>query len=492
MQVDAYDLALTKVYSSDTSADGQSTDGQIVAGDNVTFTITVTNQGTVDGTNIVVTDYLPAGFTLSDSAWSDNGDGTAEIIVSSIAVGEQVEIPITLTADGASTGSSVNWAEISADDGNDLDSTPNDDPGDDNQPAAPGDATDDATDNSTGPGGADEDDHDPAAVDVVADFDLALAKVIDADVTSLPVVNGQNVTFTLTVMNQGTTPADAVSVLDTVDTALWLPFVVADNPAGTTGGDVALPYTWAATGTDGSVTLGGVLAGGEAVTIPVTLTIAEGADLSALQNAAEISASTPLNPDGSPMPGVVDPNDDDDVDTALVEPPTYSVGNQVWFDEDNNGVIDPGEEGIAGVSVVLFTDADGDGEPDDLDGDGQITAADGVASTTTDGFGFYLFDDLEPGDYVVGVPGENWDVGGPLHGTLSSDPTSNDPNNDIDSDDEGTPVDGFVLSGPVTLGDREPLGENPDNDAATPDLNENLTVDFGFWQPVYDLSLIHI
>jgi hypothetical protein len=51
------------------------------------------------------------------------------------------------------------------------------------------------------------------------------------------------------------------------------------------------------------------------------------------------------------------------------------LGNQVWFDEDNNGINDPNEYGISGVGISLF-----DGETRRL-----------MESTTTDSNGFYAF-----------------------------------------------------------------------------------------------------
>ena len=49
-----FDLALTKVLS---------TTGPIAAGDVVTFDITVINQGSLDATGVVITDYIPTGLT---------------------------------------------------------------------------------------------------------------------------------------------------------------------------------------------------------------------------------------------------------------------------------------------------------------------------------------------------------------------------------------------------------------------------------------------
>ncbi len=51
---------------------------------------------------------------------------------------------------------------------------------------------------------------------------------------------------------------------------------------------------------------------------------------------------------------------------------------------------DPGEAGLGGVTVTLYTDDDGDGVFDDVYG-----------TTTTDDAGNYIFDNLPPDAYVV-------------------------------------------------------------------------------------------
>ncbi len=62
-----------------------------------------------------------------------------------------------------------------------------------------------------------------------------------------------------------------------------------------------------------------------------------------------------------------------------------AIGDFVWLDEDQNGIQDVGEDGIAGVTVYLFEC-------------GEQTP---ISSTTTDGNGFYLFSNLVPGDYSL-------------------------------------------------------------------------------------------
>jgi protocatechuate 3,4-dioxygenase beta subunit len=67
-------------------------------------------------------------------------------------------------------------------------------------------------------------------------------------------------------------------------------------------------------------------------------------------------------------------------------PNLASLGNYVWNDADNDGIQDPAEAGVAGVTVTLYA------------GDGVTV----IGTTTTDEFGYYIFNNLTPGDYVVG------------------------------------------------------------------------------------------
>src|SRR5262249_16806876 len=67
-----------------------------------------------------------------------------------------------------------------------------------------------------------------------------------------------------------------------------------------------------------------------------------------------------------PTPGLADDALDNNgnymVDFGLFRP--LSLGNLVWLDADNNGAVSGGETGIAGVTVRLYRDNDGNGVPD--------------------------------------------------------------------------------------------------------------------------------
>ena len=66
--------------------------------------------------------------------------------------------------------------------------------------------------------------------------------------------------------------------------------------------------------------------------------------------------------------------------------PFAQLGDFVWHDVDKDGVQDPGEPGIEGITVTL------------RDGSGVV-----VATTTTDADGLYVFRALLPGQYTATV-----------------------------------------------------------------------------------------
>lgn len=145
--------------------------------------------------------------------------------------------------------------------------------------------------------------------------------------------------------------------------------------------------------------------------------------------------------------------------------PPFALGNQVWIDSNGNSLRDPGEAVVLGVTVNLLNAA----------GDTVLD------TTTTDGNGLYVFDELDPGTYRVEIDAANFAPGGPLVGLASSPGQANA--DGADNNDNGAPVgSGAVRSGPVTLGgdDFEPTGEDPTSTTVASDEYADLTVDFGF------------
>ena len=216
-----FDLALRKTVISS---------GPYTQGSTVTYQIEVINQGSLDATDVEVTDYIPTGLNLADGAWAQSGSLATRTIAGPIAAnGGTATVTISFTIDANFQGTSiVNYAEISDADNAlgvaDEDSTPDQDNTNDagGQPNSP---ADDAVngDGSGTPGdgvaGTDEDDHDPAQIDVDQNFDLALRKTV---ISSGPYTQGSTVTYQIEVINQGSLDATDVEVTDYIPTGLNL------------------------------------------------------------------------------------------------------------------------------------------------------------------------------------------------------------------------------------------------------------------------------
>ncbi|MDH3588000.1 MAG: hypothetical protein OEQ74_01220, partial [Gammaproteobacteria bacterium] len=98
-----------------------------------------------------------------------------------------------------------------------------------------------------------------------------------------------------------------------------------------------------------------------------------------------------LDSDPAPTTGFTDPiflgpgEDNPDVDAGMfVPPPVGQLGDLFWEDLNRNGIQDPGEPGIPGITVNLYD-----------------CAGNFIDSTITGAIGDYLFDMLPGGCYVV-------------------------------------------------------------------------------------------
>ncbi|QCW99304.1 hypothetical protein FGM00_03945 [Aggregatimonas sangjinii] len=101
------------------------------------------------------------------------------------------------------------------------------------------------------------------------------------------------------------------------------------------------------------------------------------------------AADSDADQDGNTQPFTVTAGQDDDLTfDAGINLPRASLGDTVFLDEDQDGIQDPGEEGVSGITVSLYIC-------------GETEA---IATTTTDGNGNYEFADLEPNtEYYVGI-----------------------------------------------------------------------------------------
>jgi uncharacterized repeat protein (TIGR01451 family) len=305
--------------------------GPFKPGDNVTFNITVFNQGNVSAYGVEVTDYIPAGLTLNDATWAMSGANATKILAGPIAPNSSVQVPITLKINTGFIGTNLtNVVEITkADD----DTNPNNTP---------------PTDIDSTPGNKipDEDDIDQEPIPfqptppTTPVFDLALTKKV---VGSGPFKVGDLVTFEISVLNQGSVQAYGVQVSDRI-------------PTGFTLSDAA----WTQSGTNAIQTIAGPIAVGGSVVRTITFKIDPTFTGTKIANVAEITkADDDTNPTNTPPKDIdstpdnkVPTEDDQDTDvielTPVVAPPVtpvfdlalvkkhtgstpYSVGDSVTF-----------------------------------------------------------------------------------------------------------------------------------------------------------------
>ena len=194
------------------------------------------------------------------------------------------------------------------------------------------------------------------------------------------------------------------------------------------------------------------------------------------------------------------------------------IGNQLFFDANNDGVYDADELGIGNVTVELFADVDADGifEPGDDD-------ATSIATTITDSSGAYWFENLTAATYFVAIPSGatntsvvigsstsidlntyfNSTSGGLINPSGSAQEPSDDntDNNDDgrDGDNSAIPANYITMSAAIALtSGSEPTSEtapggttgddeveaNAQTGSVMPSDNDsNLTIDFGFYLP---------
>jgi SdrD B-like domain/Secretion system C-terminal sorting domain len=166
-------------------------------------------------------------------------------------------------------------------------------------------------------------------------------------------------------------------------------------------------------------------------------TTADGSDASPLSGRTGTIA---LDPTGASSTGI----NNVDADAGIITT-RAALGNFVWIDTNGDGIQDPTEKGVSGVTVILYA-ADG------------VTV---VASTVTDADGKYYFGNLTPGDYVVGFSTLPSNLGF----TQQNTPGDNGNNTNSDAD----PITGKTAVITLVAGETDltvDAGLKPTNDAS--------------------------
>ncbi len=286
------DLELTKVVDN----------AEPLVGDNIVYTVTITNQGTLDTTGVTVADELPSGLAyVSDvpSVGTYNA-GNGVWTIGALANGATETLEITATV--LPTGDYLNIAEVATSDFPDPDSTP-------------------------GNGDPTEDDQGQASIAPPA---IGVAKSISAG----PINNGDG-TFTLTydvlTTNFGTVPLSNLQVTD--DLAATFAGATAFVLNGVTGTGYTLNPNYDGVGDIDLLAGTDTLNVGDTALIAITLTVTPGANNGPYNNQAEATGVGPL---GTPVTDLsqlgVNPDPDADGDPTNNNDPTpvtFAEGPQI-------------------------------------------------------------------------------------------------------------------------------------------------------------------
>lgn len=260
-------------------------------GDQVTWTITLTNSASANAaaTGVQVSDVLPSGLTLqSSSPSSGTFSGGVWTLGGPLAPGETAALNLVTTVNSTATGGDVitNVAEVSAANETDIDSTPNNDSGDQS-----------------------EDDEDNAQITVLEQVDLEVAKSVDQSDVSV----GDTVTWTIVVANDAAnanTNATGVTISDMLPTGVTFVSATATNGAFNSENGI-----W---------TLAAPLSPGASATLTILTTVNSEAAGSNLLNVAEIASQDQIDFDSGPGNDDGDQSEDDestaDINVALVRP----------------------------------------------------------------------------------------------------------------------------------------------------------------------------
>ncbi|WP_233423862.1 Ig-like domain-containing protein [Lysobacter capsici] len=380
------DLAVTKTASSATP----------IVGTNITFTVTVSNNGPSAAAGVNVNDQLPAGYTFVSATPSVGtyNAGTGVWAVGGLASGANATLQIVATV--LPNGPYANTATAT--------STTND--------PTPGNNT--ATNTPT----------------PVASADLAVTKTASS---AAPIV-GTNVTFTVTVSNNGPSSADAVNVTDQLPAGYT--FVSANPSVGTYNAGTGV---WAV----------GTLASGANATLDIVATV--------LATGPYANTATATSTTGDPTPGnntatntPVPVASADLAVTKTASSATPTVGTNITFTVT---VSNNGPSAAAGVNVN-----------DQLPAGYTFVSANPSVGTYNAGTGVWAVGALASGanatlDIVATVL-----PNGPYANTATATSTTNDP----------TPGNNTATNTPVPVASAD-LAVTKTASSATPIVGTNIT-----------------
>ncbi len=324
------DVRVTKTDSAD----------PVIAGNQLTYTIIVTNDGPSTATNVVMTDALPTGVSFvsgtSTAGTVTNASGTVTANIGTLNPGATATVTVVGAVAGTVRGTLTNTATVTRTE------------------------TDTNAANNTA----------TATTVVNPQLDLTITKTDAVD----PVAPGGTVVYTIVVTNSGPSTATNVRVTDTLPSQLT--FASGSATAGTVNN----------TGNAVTATIGN-LASGASATVTINATVNAGAQAQITNTATAVADETETNAT----------NNSATQTTVLAAP--ANISGTVYVDRNRNGVQDTGETGIAGVTITL-TGTDFLGAA--VSRTQQTTAA-GAYDFTGLLPGTYTVRQTQPTDFVDGV-----------------------------------------------------------------------------------------
>lgn len=301
--------------SSDLSVTKTVTNATPLVGSQVTFAITVTNNGPQDNTGVQVTDLLPSGYTYNSFTVSTGAFNPATGVwtVGNLVNGKIETLQLTATVN--SSGNYLNSTEITAAAIPDPDSTPNN-------------------------GITTEDDYaEVLTTPITLSSDLSLAKTVN---NPTPLI-GSQVIFEVVVTNNGPQNNTGVQVTDILPSGYnFIGFTVSTGTYNTSNG------IWTV----------GNLASGDSETLQIVASVN---NTGVYTNTAEVTASDLPDPDSTPNNGVAAEDDYAEAATVPVQPSADLsltktvnnsapiIGSQVTF---SIGINNAGPQETNGVTVT--------------------------------------------------------------------------------------------------------------------------------------------
>ncbi len=199
---------------------------------------------------------------------------------------------------------------------------------------------------------------------VAGNIDIELYK--NATVETVNV--GDTFNFNITLYNRGPNAATNVTVRDVLPSCVEL--IGAYPGAGTYSGNT---WTVGTVGVNAAPSIGFYVRATQAGTCT---------------NVGEVITHNEQDVDSTPGNNVPSEDDQDNASVTVTGgTPTYTVGDRVFNDTDQDGIQDAGEAGVNNVTVRIYDDPNCGGSP--------------RATTLTSGNGNYSFSGLEAGDYCV-------------------------------------------------------------------------------------------